>query len=131
MRELSFTTKSILLVAAFGASLVLLSNAAFAQGGGDLKGLAENVTSNLGAVAQLITAAAWVAGVGFSLGGMMKFKAHRDNPTQVPLSAPIVLLAVGAGLLFLPSVISTAGNTLFKGGTTGGATGQGLSDLGS
>ncbi|MAZ44764.1 MAG: type IV secretion protein IcmD [Legionellales bacterium] len=107
-------------------SLFLLSEHAFA-GGSDLAGLADNVTSNIEAVAKLITAASYVAGVGFALAGMVKFKAHRDNPTQVPLSAPIVLIAVAAGLVFLPSIIGTAGETVFGGDqATGGASGQGI-----
>lgn len=107
-------------------SLFIISDLALA-GGSDIGGLADNVTSNIQAIAKLITAASYVAGVGFALAGMVKFKAHRDNPTQVPLSAPIVLLAVAAGLVFLPSIIGTAGETVFGGDqATGGASGQGI-----
>ena len=108
-------------------ALFLLADQAFAASGDNLGDIANNVTNTMTNVAKLIAAASYVAGVGFALAGMVKFKAHRDNPTQVPLSAPIVLLVVAAGLIFLPSIISTAGSTIF--GTdakSGGAKGGGL-----
>lgn len=88
----------------------------------------EEIRSSLGDVASLITAAAYVGGIGFAMMGMLKLKAHKDNPTQVPLSQPITLLVIAAGLVFMPSLIKTAGQTIWgdnKGaaGTTGGAKG--------
>lgn len=81
----------------------------FASGIG---GVAAKVTTNLNNVAKLITAGSYVAGMAFTVGAIVKFKAHKDNPTQVPIGAPIALLFVGAALLFLPSVMKTAGDTL-------------------
>lgn len=75
--------------------------------------MAANVTSTMGQVAKLITACSYVAGVAFALLGMFKFKAHKDNPTQTPLSQPMVFIAISAGLIFLPSIIGTAGGTIF------------------
>ena len=43
----------------------------------------------------------------------MKFKQHKDNPTQVPIGTPIALVSVEAALLFLPSILTVAGNTMF------------------
>ncbi len=98
-----------------------------ASGATDLGGLAENVTGTLTSVAKLITAASYIGGIGFALAGIVKFKAHQENPTQVHLSAPIILIAVAAALIFLPSIIQSAGQTVFQGSqTSGGATGQGL-----
>jgi intracellular multiplication protein IcmD len=53
-----------------------------------------------------------VAGMAFTVGAIVKFKAHKDNPTQIPIGQPIALLFVGAGLLFVPSVMKTSGETL-------------------
>ncbi len=50
----------------------------------------------------------------------MKFKQHKDNPTQIPIGTPIALIFIGAALLFLPSILSVTGNTMF--GTGGGST---------
>ncbi|MFI4937809.1 MAG: type IV secretion protein IcmD [Candidatus Berkiellales bacterium] len=111
----------------FGALIALfaISNLVFAQSSQSLGDVAGNVTGTMGSVAKLITAASYVAGVGFALMGMLKFKAHKDNPTQVPLSQPIVLLAIAAGLVFLPSLIGSGGQTVWGGSQQGGSTAGG------
>ncbi len=82
------------------------------------------VVSNLRAVAQLITAASYVAGMAFAVGAIVKFKAHKDNPTQIPIGTPIALLFLGAALIFLPTVFKVGGGTLFGGsGTVAGVSG--------
>ncbi len=134
MKSTSITTtnnsqlKSLLsLCGYFGAliGLYLVSGLVLADGGGqDLGKVAANITGTMTNVAKLITAASYVAGVGFALMGMLKFKAHKDNPQQVPLSQPIVLLAIAAGLVFLPSLITTTGATVF-GSSAKNATSQG------
>jgi len=98
----------------FGAliALYMISSVVFA-GDPTLSDVAKNVTGTMGDMAKLITASSYVAGVGFALMGMFKFKAHKDNATQTPLSQPIVLIAIAAGLIFLPSLIGTAGGTIF------------------
>ncbi len=101
--------------------LFLVSGFVFADEGKSLGDVAKNVSDTMTNVAKLIVAASYVAGVGFALMGMLKLKAHKDNPTQVPLSQPIVLLAIAAGLVFLPSLISTAGQTVWGGAKTAGS----------
>lgn len=113
--------KGILLLVA--GTLCLSAGAAFGVSGTGIGGVAANVTSNLSQIAKLITAGAYVAGFGFAVGAIVKFKAHKDNPTQVQLSQPIALLFVGAALIWIPSVFSSAGWTLFKGGTEGSISG--------
>tara|TARA_R110002110_G_scaffold404606_1_gene623038 strand:+ start:41722 stop:42153 length:432 start_codon:yes stop_codon:yes gene_type:complete len=95
---------------------------------GSLGDIAGTVTDSMTNVSKLITATSYVAGVGFAMMGMLKFKAHKDNPTQVPLSQPIVLLVIAAGLVFLPNLISTGGSTIWGDGEKGraDATGGGL-----
>lgn len=95
----------------------------FAVSGQGIGGVAANVTSNLGPIAKLITAAAYVAGFGFAVAAIVKFKAHKDNPTQVPISQGIVLLFVGSALIFAPSVFKTSGSTLFTSGQVGAVSG--------
>jgi intracellular multiplication protein IcmD len=92
--------------------------------------VAGNVTKNLDAVAKLITAASYVAGMAFAVGAVVKFKAHKDNPTQIPIGTPIALLFVGAALIFIPSVFKVSGSTLFGGsGTVAGV--SGVADFGA
>ena len=90
--------------------LICLPTLVFSETLGDVAG---NVTQSLGNVAKLIVAGSYVAGIGFALMGLLKFKAHKDQPQQVPLSQPIVLIAIAACLIYLPSVIKMAGTTLW------------------
>ena len=58
------------------------------------------------------------ASMGLAIESITKFKAHKDNPTQIPIGTPIALLFVSAALLFAPSVLTTAGETLFGAGAS-------------
>jgi intracellular multiplication protein IcmD len=93
------------------------ANAATSTGIG---GVAATVTDQLGAMATLMVYVAYVSGVGFALAGILQFKAHKENPQQTPLSKPIVLIIVAACLLFLPSVMSAAGGSIFGTAASGG-----------
>lgn len=112
-------------------TMMLFAECAFAGGAGSggVGDVAKTVTGNLTNIANLIGASAYVAGIAFALTGLMKFKAHKDNPQQTPLSQPIVLILIAAGLIFLPSMISAAGGTLFEGGKAGSAKGEGFEEL--
>lgn len=79
----------------------------------DIGTVASNVTSTFVEIAQLITAASYVAGLGFAVGAILKFKAHKDNPQQITVGVPIALMFVAAALIFLPSMFDVAGGTLF------------------
>lgn len=97
-------------------ALFLVSGIVFASsgsGGQTLGDVSANVTSTMNDVAKLITAVSYVAGVAFALMGMLKLKAHKEQPQQVPLSQPMVLLIIAAGLVFLPSLITSAGATVW------------------
>lgn len=83
-----------------------------ASGAPQIGGTATDL-SNLSALAKLITAGAYVAGFGFALGAIAKFKAHKDNPTQIPIGTPIALVFIAAALLFSPAIFGTTGTTLF------------------
>lgn len=82
-------------------------------GGATLDGFASTIKNTFQQLSEVMTAAAYIAGVSFSIIGLLKFKAHKDNPAQIPLSTPIALLAVSAGLLFLPTVFQVSGNAIF------------------
>lgn len=113
-------------VAALGASALALASGSGAAASSvhGIAVVADNVKGNLSAVAQLITAGSYVAGMGFAVGAVVKFKAHKDNPTQIPIGMPIALLFVAAALMFVPSVFKTSGQTLFgASGTVGGVDG--------
>lgn len=75
--------------------------------------IAKTLVSNYKSLTSLITATSYVAGFGFCAGAIMKFKAHKDNPTQIGIGAPISLLFVGSALVFLPYLLSAGGYSLF------------------
>ena len=88
-----------------------------------LGSVASTLYTNFANLAKLITAGAYLGGLAFSVGAIMKFKQHKDNPTQVPIGTPIALLLIAAALLFLPSILGVAGGSLFGTGTTAGSSG--------
>jgi intracellular multiplication protein IcmD len=91
---------------------ISLSLYAASVGADDLSSLSKKIGTQASAIAQLLSIAAYVAGVGFALGGILQFKAHKDAPQQTPLSKPIVMIVVAACLLFLPSILQLAGSSL-------------------
>lgn len=100
-------------------TLVIMSLLCFVTGTAALAGIsgvgsvAQQVTSNVANIAKLVTAASYVAGMAFAIGAIVKFKAHKENPTQIPIGTPIALLFVGAALIFIPTVFKVGGSTLF------------------
>jgi len=69
--------------------------------------MATNITSSFDQVAQLVTAESYIIGSAFAAASILKFKSHKDNPTEIPIGTPIALVAVAAALLFLPTILST------------------------
>ncbi len=118
-----FLKKGIVLSlgAMFCLGLVTVASAATSVG---LAAIADNVKGSLVSFASLITAGAYVAGMAFGVAAVVKFKAHKDNPTQVAISIPIAMLFIAAALLFMPSVFQSTGQSLFGStGTQGTVTG--------
>ncbi len=112
------TSTKVLLTAGILLSL-LIAEEVFAQGtrgsapAGSLGEVALRVTSSFRNLAKLITAAAYVAGMGFAITAILKFKSHKDNPQQVPVGTPIALIFIAAAMLFLPEIFRISGTTLF------------------
>lgn len=127
-----FSSRSSKVVILLGISALLLflgaDVLAAQQTTQGLAKVAESVKGNFQSIAQLITAGSYIAGLGFGVGAVLKFKAHKDNPQQVQLSVPIALLFVAAALMFIPTVFKSAGQTLY--GTSGTAAGvSGISTI--
>jgi intracellular multiplication protein IcmD len=85
--------------------------------------IASGITGSFKGISQLIIAAAFLAGLGFAMAAILKFKAHRDNAQQVPIGAPIALLFVAAALMFLSTVYGSMGATVFSGAAPGSLSG--------
>lgn len=114
------------LIAMFiAAGAFLFLGSAEAAGDASIGAIAKNVTGSMSDIAKLITAGSYVAGFGFAVGAILKFKAHKDNPTQIPVGTPIALIFIAAALIFLPQIFGTTGKTLFgaSGAAVGGTSG--------
>lgn len=102
--------KSICLVAIYILPEIIF--AAGTDGDKTLGGIASNITESLSSFTTLIIGIATVAGLGFGVAAIFKFKQHRDNPQQVTLGQPLSLLAIAVMLLWLPYLLQSAGGTL-------------------
>lgn len=95
-------------------------------GASTISGIASNLHGLFSVMAKLITGGSVLAGFGFALASILKFKAHKDNPTQIPIGTPIALLFIAVALMFLPYLFGAAGKTVFG---TSSAKLSGLSTL--
>lgn len=103
-----------------GISVVFFAEYAFADKE-TIGTMAASITSTFDNVGKLITAGSYIAGLGFAISAILKFKQHKDNPQQTPIGQPIGLLFIAIALLFLPSITGALSNTVFSaGGTTAG-----------
>ena len=94
-------------------------------------GLASNITSNFEDIGKLLVSMAYVAGIGFGIAAIFKFKQHKDNPTQITIGTPFALLGVSVMLVFLPGLYKPLGQTVYgsEGGEVGGFTGEGAGKI--
>ena len=82
-----------------------------------LGALACNVKSSIADFGSLMISIAYLAGIGFGIAAVFKFKQHKDNPQQTPVGTPFAMLGISVVLVFLPGIYAPAGQTLFgKGG---------------
>jgi len=81
--------------------------------------IASSINASFSNLAKLITAGSYLAGFGFSVGAIMKFKQHKDNPTQIPIGTPLALDLVSAAALYLPTAsVSSARAAAEKAGVS-------------
>ena len=94
-----------------GIALMMLAGHAMAENIGDV---ASKVSSALSNVASMLGAASYVIGTGMFMVAIFQLKQHKENPTQTPLSKPMLFLVVAACLLYLPTSMSVTSGTLFS-----------------
>lgn len=118
---MAISKRNMGLLAATAALGLVLASPAYAEAQ-TVGQIATNITKSFSGLAKLITAGSLIAGMGFVVSSFMKFKAHKDNPQQIPIGTPIALLFIGAGLMFITVVFKSAGQTIFGSTTGGGST---------
>jgi heme/copper-type cytochrome/quinol oxidase subunit 2 len=89
--------------------------------------IAADLKDQLGDVSSLLTVLSFVVGVGITMGGLFKFRAHSQNPNDPSnkLSHAAMLIFVGAALVAIPELLGTGISTVFGDGadTTDATTG--------
>ena len=102
------------------AALSLMVDSAMAQSIGQV---ANNATVSTQGVTTFAGSFAYGAGVIMAIVAAFKLKAYRDDPRQTPLGTPIILFLVAMLLVYIPTTIETAKDTIWTGGATTQGTG--------
>jgi intracellular multiplication protein IcmD len=71
---------------------------------------AESLLKQVSGIQAQIDATPYIAGLGFAMAAILKFKQHKDNPT---ISGAITLMFVAVALIFIPSILKSIGGTTF------------------
>ena len=117
MKNKNKIMKSLGYAAATVGLIFIAMEPAMAQVG--LNKITTNVKDQMPGIADVLSAVAYVAGVGFGIKSALKLKEHNESKGQVPLSQPITLAIVAALLLALPALLSTGKEAVFGAGSTG------------
>lgn len=114
--------KKMSVIVGLALTALLVTGASFATDGtsspGTIGDLAATATGSAKGIIGLILALCYIIGLALVIAAIVKLKAHKDAPTQVPISTGIVWLFLGSALLFLPTLIGVVGKTVFGGGTS-------------
>lgn len=101
--------------------MVVLSNlfwsltalAAPAPDSQSLGSVANTVNAGFSNLGILMTAGAYVIGIGLAVAAVLKFKQHREHPTQVHFSTPFFMMVFALVLIFMPTLLSVTGHSVF------------------
>ena len=103
-------------IAGISVLALLVSDPAMAQAG--LDKITAPIKTQLPGVSDVLSAVAYVSGIGFGIKGALRLKEHNESKGQVPLSAPITLFIVAGMLLALPTMLSISTEAVFGTGNT-------------
>ncbi len=115
-----------ILVGIIGFALLMVAEYALAQSSQNIGTVATKLKSSLSSVASMLGAASYVIGTGMFMVAIFQLKQHKENPTQTPLSKPMLFFVVAASLLYLPTIMGVTSGSLFSGASTAGTGGTGL-----
>ena len=82
--------------------------------------MASELQSQVGDIADLIGAAAFLLGIGIALLGLLKFRQHAVNPNDpsARLSTAFTLVFVGAAMVAIPTTLGVGIGSLFGNGAS-------------
>jgi len=64
--------------------------------------LANRVMIPISGLEEVLYTICYIIGGAITVGSLVQFKLHRDNPSQVRLSTPLLLLILGLALVLIP-----------------------------
>jgi len=105
------------LKSASGIALALVFSAPAMAVAQNVGAIARDLTTQTTAVSTLVTVVAFVLGVGMAIAGLLKFKAHSQNPNDpsAKMSTAFMLVFVGAALVAIPAALGSGIQTIFGG----------------
>lgn len=119
LQTLGVTALSVGLLALFPESAQAAAKyGTAATSGTGVDALAGNLKSTAKSVTDILSILSYVIGVGFGIKGALKFKEHNETKGQTPISQPLVLLAVAAFLLSLPTLLIMARDAVLGTGSS-------------
>lgn len=110
----SFAASALMLTGAYAVMNILGAGDAHAQA--NVGNVINSLRTNISDSANLVYTASYIGGTTALMMGAFKLKAHAENPGQTPMQQGLARLAVGAGLVALPSAGQTIVNSLGTGG---------------
>ena len=107
---------------AAAATMAFMLGSSDAYAGKGFGTITKNINTSTSDIPSLVSTVAYIGGVGLGVLGVLKLKAHVDNP-QTPLKDGLVRLGAGGALLALPALYTAMTETIGDGTTMTGPTG--------
>lgn len=104
--------------AAMATTAVLLGMNTDAHANG-FQGVSTSIASSVNEVPRLLSVLSYLVGLGLAIAGILKLKAHVDNP-QTPLKEGVIRLGAGGACLALPLIIEAMSTSIGSGAGTAG-----------
>lgn len=91
--------KSLAVFGVVAGSLALMSSTGYAQ---DLQGTINTANTQIKSAPTIISAVCYIVGAALCAAGLLKLKAHSENPGQNPIGHGLGRLVIGGCLMALP-----------------------------
>ena len=98
--------------------LLVISAISSAEEPQDIFSVITQFAEDMSSIKTLIVYFGGVIGLAMLFAGLLKLKQHKDNPTQVPIGTPLVLMAIASLMIFLSSLTQVAEDTFFDASTS-------------
>lgn len=83
----------------------------------NINDVTNQLVGNMSGIADLLSAMAYLMGLGFGMQAALSFKQHNEDGGRTPISKPVTYAVVSAMLISLPSLLSVGIDSTFGSGT--------------